>query len=102
VKHISEDDLELYCLGPTQMGSPQATDIEEHLLWCRGCAARAEESASFVDLITIALIMESLDLGRGIAPSQRSSQAAAPAGKPRGAADGDPVAGGRRGTAGRV
>ncbi len=51
MEHISDHDLERYYLGLILRDSEEEANVEEHLLWCHHCLARAEESDSYVDLI---------------------------------------------------
>src|ERR1017187_10156482 len=62
MEHISDHDLERYYLGMAPNGSPEEEAIEEHLLWCRECLARAAVSERYVDAIRAAIISGNFDL----------------------------------------
>ena len=47
--HISEDDLELYCLGSCP--GPELARVEEHLLWRHECLELAETADRFIAAI---------------------------------------------------
>lgn len=51
--HLPEEDLELYCLGRATNG--QLAPIEEHLLECPECVARAEAMLEVIDSLRAAL-----------------------------------------------
>ncbi len=53
--HVSDDDLERYYLGMVQ-DETELASLEEHLLWCHECIARAESAERYVDVIRIALL----------------------------------------------
>jgi anti-sigma factor RsiW len=53
--HLSDDDLERYYLGMISAESELAA-VEEHLLACPGCVARAEETQDYVDAVRGAII----------------------------------------------
>ena len=53
--HISEYDLERYCLGMVKDESELAP-LEEHLLVCPVCIERAESTKKYVDILRAALI----------------------------------------------
>jgi len=53
--HVSDDDLERYYLGMITKESDLAP-LEEHLLACSACVARAEGSDQFVDDLRSALL----------------------------------------------
>lgn len=59
--HISEHDLERFYLGMIVQEDELAT-IEEHLLACPECVARAEASDECVDIIRGSLIAGDYDL----------------------------------------
>jgi hypothetical protein len=63
MEHVSDHDLERYYLGMVPNGSPEEGAIEEHLLWCGECVARAAVSDRYVDAIRAAIISGNLDLG---------------------------------------
>ncbi len=44
MEHISDHDLERYQLGMVSKGSEEEAELEEHLLWCGECLARAPTS----------------------------------------------------------
>ncbi len=48
--HIDDHDLERYHLGMVK-DEAELAQLEEHLLWCQGCVARAEAAAQYVDAI---------------------------------------------------
>jgi anti-sigma factor RsiW len=52
--HISDHDLERYYLGMVREEAELAP-LEEHLLACPACVARAEETQDYVDAIRAAL-----------------------------------------------
>jgi len=52
--HISDNDLERYCLGMIE--EPDLTCVEEHVLACYRCAARAAETQDYVDAVRAAII----------------------------------------------
>jgi hypothetical protein len=52
--HISDHDLERYCLDMITE-EEELAPLEEHLLWCHSCVERAEEAQDYVDLIRRAL-----------------------------------------------
>jgi hypothetical protein len=60
--HISDHDLERYYLGMIPKDSPEEAAIEEHLLWCAECIARAEENDRYVDAIRAGIILGNFDL----------------------------------------
>jgi anti-sigma factor RsiW len=60
-RHISDDDLERYCLGMLRDEGELAL-LEEHLLACGACADRAEEAQDRVDTIRGAIVEAGLDL----------------------------------------
>lgn len=51
--HLSEDSIEKYLLGLIREG-PRFDSIEEHLLGCPACTARAEEIAKYIDAMRAA------------------------------------------------
>ena len=59
--HISDHDLERYHLGMIA-DEGEFAPLEEHLLGCVGCAARAEEAAQYVDAIRTGIIRCNFDL----------------------------------------
>jgi hypothetical protein len=61
--HISDDDLERHYLGMIPEG-PELTALEEHLLVCRECIERAEETKAWVDAIRAVLIEGKWDVER--------------------------------------
>ena len=63
MEHVTDHDLERFYLGMVPDGSPEEQAIEEHLLWCRECVARAEASDGYVDAIRAATIRGNFDLG---------------------------------------
>ncbi len=50
-----------YYLGMAPKDSPEEAAVEEHLLWCQSCIARAEESARYVDAMRAAIIEGNFD-----------------------------------------
>jgi anti-sigma factor RsiW len=62
-QHITDHDLERYYLGMAS-DDIELARIEEHLLACPECVARAEESNRRVDLIRQAVILGDYDLER--------------------------------------
>ena len=62
MEHISDHDLERYYLGMVPNGSPEEEAIEEHLLWCRECVARAAVSDRYVDAVRAEIIRGNFDL----------------------------------------
>ena len=54
MKHISEEDLELYCLDRIK-DEERLAPIEEHLLICHSCIGRAEAMQRVVDTIRLSL-----------------------------------------------
>jgi hypothetical protein len=61
IDHISDDDLERYYLGMVTQ-EEELAGFEEHLLGCPLCAARADETQDFIDLVRQALIQGNYDL----------------------------------------
>jgi anti-sigma factor RsiW len=53
MEHISDEDLELYCLG--RATNEQLAPIEEHLLECPECVERAEALLEAIDTLRAAL-----------------------------------------------
>jgi hypothetical protein len=62
MEHFADHDLERYYLGMVPDDSPEEQAIEEHLLWCQECIARAGESDRYVDAIRAAVIVGNFDL----------------------------------------
>jgi anti-sigma factor RsiW len=62
MKHITDDDLERYYLGMIPKDSAEAVALEEHLLACAECVARAEASDDYVDAIRAGIIAGNFDL----------------------------------------
>jgi hypothetical protein len=60
-RHISDLDLERWYLGMVS-GETEIVQIEEHVLACAACAARAESSDEFTDSIRQAIILGDYDL----------------------------------------
>ena len=58
--HISGHDLERYHLG--MVTGAELDSLEEHILGCSDCAARAEEAAEYVDTVRAAIILGNFDL----------------------------------------
>jgi hypothetical protein len=54
-QHVSDEDLERYYLGMVKDES-ELTPLEEHLLACPQCVARAEASQDYVDAIRTAAV----------------------------------------------
>ena len=59
--HLSDADLERYCLGMIQEG-PELDALEGHLLICVECVDRAEASDTYIDSIRAALVRRGLGL----------------------------------------
>jgi hypothetical protein len=57
MNHISNHDLERYYLGMMPENSSELETIEEYLLGCPECVARAEQSDAYVDAMRVALII---------------------------------------------
>lgn len=53
MSHISDEELELYCLG--RATNEQLAPIEEHLLACPECVSRAEQMLATIDTLREAL-----------------------------------------------
>ena len=62
MEHISDHDLECYYLGMIPTDSVEEAALEEHLLGCPECLARAEESDRYVDAMRAAMIRGDFDL----------------------------------------
>ncbi len=62
--HISDDELELYCLG--RATNAQLAPIEEHILACPACLRRAQQMLATIDSLREALrrMEEEQDGGR--------------------------------------
>ena len=60
MEHISDHDLERYHLGMV-VHEAELAPLEEHLLSCPECAARAEEVAEYVDTLRTANIAGNFD-----------------------------------------
>jgi anti-sigma factor RsiW len=58
--HISDDDLERYYLGML-VEEPDLGCLEEHLLACSACAARAAEAQDYIDAVRAAIIAGGYD-----------------------------------------
>ena len=58
--HLSDTDLERYHLGMIPE-EPERAAVEEHLLWCQECLARAEESDRYVDAIRAGIVRGKLE-----------------------------------------
>ena len=56
-QHITDDDLERYCLGMIK-DETELAPIEEHLLACPDCVQRAEEEQHTLDLMCAGLRAE--------------------------------------------
>ena len=54
-EHITDHDLERYHLGMI-VEETELAPLEEHLLACSACAARAEATADYIDLIRRGMI----------------------------------------------
>jgi hypothetical protein len=54
-RHLSDIDLERYCLGMIQEG-PELDAMEEHLLICGECVDRAQDSDAYIETIRDALV----------------------------------------------
>jgi len=59
--HISDHDLERYYLGMVKEETELAT-LEEHLLGCAECVARAEAVQGYVDAIRAGIIRGNFDM----------------------------------------
>lgn len=53
MSHISDEDLELYCLG--RATNEQLAPLEEHLLGCPACLKRVERMLAEIDTLREAL-----------------------------------------------
>lgn len=62
MEHVPEEDLELYCLG--RATNEQLAPIEEHLLECPECLARAEAMLEVIDTLRAALERLEREKGR--------------------------------------
>jgi hypothetical protein len=51
--HEADESLEAYIMGALPWSS--YSRLEEHILWCRQCQIRLEETATYVDAIRAAL-----------------------------------------------
>jgi hypothetical protein len=60
-QHISDEDLETYCLGMVTDKSELAP-LEEHLLACPSCVERGEDAQGYVDAMRAAIIEGDFDL----------------------------------------
>ena len=60
MEHLSDHDLERYHLGMV-VHEAELVPLEEHLLSCPECAARAEEVAEYVDTLRTAIIAGNFD-----------------------------------------
>ena len=55
MEHISDDDLERYCLrGIT--GEAELALVEEHILVCSECVNRAVETQAYVEVIRAGIV----------------------------------------------
>jgi hypothetical protein len=54
--HISDHDLERYCLGMFRNKETQLAVLEEHLLVCVQCVNRAEQTQDYVDALRVGLL----------------------------------------------
>ncbi len=54
MKHISDDDLERYCMGMV-VGESELAPIEEHILACPSCAERTAREQECVNAIRSAI-----------------------------------------------
>jgi hypothetical protein len=52
-EHISDHNLERYCIGMVTE-EEELAPLEEHLLWCPACVERAEETQDYVDAMRVA------------------------------------------------
>jgi hypothetical protein len=59
-RHIDDHDLERYYLGMVTVESELAP-LEEHILACARCAARAEQTQDYVDAMR-AVALDFIDL----------------------------------------
>jgi hypothetical protein len=62
IHHITDYDLERYYLGMMPEDGAEEAAVEEHLLWCERCAARAEHNDNYVDTIRAGIILGNFDL----------------------------------------
>jgi len=53
MSHISDEDLELYCLG--RATNEQLAPVEQHLLRCPACLERAQRMLAEIDTLREAL-----------------------------------------------
>jgi anti-sigma factor RsiW len=60
-EHISDDDLERYCLGRIK-DQAELAPLEEHLLACPTCVERAEREQELVDRVRTVLKAEGRSL----------------------------------------
>lgn len=52
--HQADESLEAYLVGTLR--PEECRQLEEHILWCRPCQMRLEETEAYVDLIRTALL----------------------------------------------
>lgn len=62
--HISDHDLDRYCLGMITEECELAP-LEEHILACPECAVRAEATQAYVDAVRAAAIKGGHDITQG-------------------------------------
>jgi hypothetical protein len=55
IRHLSDSDLERYCLGMIQEG-PELDALEDHLLISGECVDRAQTSDAYIEGIRAALV----------------------------------------------
>jgi hypothetical protein len=53
--HLSDTDLERYCLGKVK-DEVELAALEEHLLLCPACVDQAEAAREYVDLLRVAFL----------------------------------------------
>ena len=53
--HLTDHELEQYYLGMLE-AEPELAQVEEHLLCCPECVARAEDTQYWVDAMRVALL----------------------------------------------
>jgi len=62
--HISDEDLERYCLGMVT-DEAELSPLEEHLLGCHACIDRAQGTQKQIKVIRDALSTDEVKRGRG-------------------------------------
>ena len=72
-KHLSDHDLERYYLGMVTK-EDELAPLEEHLLACPFCVARAEETQDYVDDVRVAAIRLLNQTCSSASPARRSRE----------------------------